>query len=212
MFAEDLVDERAVAALADGLDWLRAQAASFDPRSPRPAPVSTRRRYGSWPGISPRPPRAAVYGRFGTSVGRHPTLTAYLDRRRQSRCGTAGQARRGVCSPSGAPGERFVRDGDARHAAGVPPQAVRIGGFPSVIGAEPAAMLAKEISTPAPTGSGPCSSVPAIRPIGAQRLGTGRREEPRAHGWAWTSTSTRPRPLRLRPCRSRRCTSGTTSR
>ena len=149
MFAENLVDERAVAALADGLDWLRAQAASF-------APEVTATRTGIDPATVRQlardlvaSPRAAVYGRFGTSVGRNPTLTAYLIDIVNLVAGQLDRPGGSVFSTSGAPGERLVMMAmGASMRRAFRRKRSRIGGFPSVIGAEPAAMLAKEISTP----------------------------------------------------------------
>ena len=78
MFADGLVDGAAVRAKADGIDWLQALCEPFTPEAT-----------AAQTGIDPasvralardlvRTPRAAVYGRLGTCVGRYGTLTAYL--------------------------------------------------------------------------------------------------------------------------------------
>jgi anaerobic selenocysteine-containing dehydrogenase len=71
MFADGLVDLAALAALADGLDWLAAQCASFPPER-------TEEHTGVAPGELRalarelvETPRAAVYGRLGTCVVAH---------------------------------------------------------------------------------------------------------------------------------------------
>ena len=78
MFDENLVDARRIGAQADGLGWLRALVASF-------APETTQRHTGIDPDVVralardlAATPRAAIYGRLGTCVGRHGTLTSYL--------------------------------------------------------------------------------------------------------------------------------------
>ena len=78
MFAEGLADRRHIQRQADGLDWLEALAAPFTPES-------TEARTGIPPDTVRalardlvRTPRAAVYGRVGTSLGESGTLTTYL--------------------------------------------------------------------------------------------------------------------------------------
>jgi anaerobic selenocysteine-containing dehydrogenase len=149
MFAEGLVDTRKVAAQADGVDWLRRQCRPFTPEA-------TAERTG----IDPETvralardlvatPRAAVYGRFGTCVGRNGTLTAYLIDAVNLIAGNLDEPGGSIFGTLGAPGERamwalvglVMRQVYRRKRS-------RIGGFGSVIGAEPAAMMAKEITVP----------------------------------------------------------------
>ncbi len=78
MFADGLVDQAQVGRQADGLEWLRTLCEPFTPAMT-----------AEHTGVDPdsvrslahdlvRTPRAAVYGRLGTCVGRYGTLTAYL--------------------------------------------------------------------------------------------------------------------------------------
>ena len=78
MFSEGLVDVARVNRDADGVDWLRSLSEPFTPEAT-----------ADQTGIDPesvralardlaRTPRAAVYGRLGTCVGRYGTLTTYL--------------------------------------------------------------------------------------------------------------------------------------
>ena len=149
MFADGLVDRRAVEAQADGLDWLAAQCAPFPPE-----------RTESHTGIAGdtvralardlvRTPRAAVYGRLGTCVGRQGTLTSYLIDAVNLVAGNLDRPGGSVFSTLGIPGQRlgllsmgaFLRRSYRR-------KRTRVGGFRSVIASEPAALMAKEMTTP----------------------------------------------------------------
>lgn len=149
MFAERLVDVHRVRQQAEGLDWLADRCAGFTPEA-------TER----WTGIEPEQvralaralvatARAAVYGRFGTCVGRNPTLTAYLIDVVNLVAGNLDVPGGSVFSSLHIPGQRpgtavmgaMLRRAYRRRRS-------RVGGFPSVIGAEPAAMMAKEITVP----------------------------------------------------------------
>ena len=78
MFSENLVDIARVTRDADGVDWLRALSEPFTPEATAdqtgidPASVRALARDLA------RTPRAAVYGRLGTCVGRYGTLTTYF--------------------------------------------------------------------------------------------------------------------------------------
>lgn len=148
LFDEHLVDEAAVASRADGLDWLRAQCAGFTPEATAARtgidPPAVRALARELAGT----PRAAVYGRFGTCVGRHPTLTAYLIDVVNLVSGHLDEPGGSVFATMGAPGQRLsmalmgavLRRSYRRRRS-------RIGGFRQVVGAEPAAIMAKEIAT-----------------------------------------------------------------
>ncbi len=149
MFAEGLVDTDKVTSLADGLDWLRDQCAPFTPEQTAPAtgidPATVRDLARSLIAS----PRAAVYGRFGTCVGRNGTLTAYLIDVVNLVAGHLDEPGGSVFGSFGVPGERlammamgaYLRRSYRRKRS-------RIGGFRSVITAEPAALMAKEIAVP----------------------------------------------------------------
>ncbi|MEV0355605.1 molybdopterin-dependent oxidoreductase [Nocardia sp. NPDC050697] len=148
LFAEDLA--RPGARVRD-LGWLRAQAAPFTPEATAEstgiAPEQVRELARALAGT----PRAAVYGRFGTCVGRHGTLTNYLIDAVNLVAGNLDTPGGSVFSTLGIPGQRwammvmgaFLRRTYRRKRG-------RIGGFGPVIGAEPAALMAKEITTPGP--------------------------------------------------------------
>jgi anaerobic selenocysteine-containing dehydrogenase len=149
MFAEGLVDRTMIAEQADGLDWLEAQCAPFPPE-----------RTEQHTGVAPETvralarelaatPRAAIYGRLGTCVGRNGTLTTYLIDAVNLVAGNLDRPGGSVFSTLGIPGQRWglkamgwsLRRSYRR-------KRTRIGGFGAVIGAEPAAFMAKEMSTP----------------------------------------------------------------
>jgi anaerobic selenocysteine-containing dehydrogenase len=148
MFAEHLVDWTTVSTQADGLDWLRAQCAPFNPEATE-----------SHTGIAPSAvrelaralvstPRAAVYGRLGTCVGRQGTLTTYLIDAVNLVAGNLDRPGGSVFSTLGIAGQRLglVAMGASLRRT-YRRKRTRVGGFRSVIAAEPAAMMAKEMST-----------------------------------------------------------------
>jgi anaerobic selenocysteine-containing dehydrogenase len=149
MFAEGLSDRACVESLADGLDWLERQATAFTPEH-----------MAQFTGIDPgtvralardlaKTPRAAVYGRFGTCVGRNGTLTAYLIDAVNLVAGTLDVPGGSVFGTLGIPGQRWVMKAMGAGARrSYERKRSRIGGFASVAAAEPAALMAKEISVP----------------------------------------------------------------
>ena len=149
MFAEGLADAGQIGSRAEGLDWLRALVVPFTPESTQ-----------FCTGIEPdvvrglardlaSTPRAAIYGRLGTCVGRFGTLTSYLIDVVNLVAGNLDQPGGSVFGGLGLPGQRWVnivvgavlRRSYRRKRS-------RIGGFRSVIGSEPAALMAKEILSP----------------------------------------------------------------
>ncbi|OMC41337.1 formate dehydrogenase [Mycobacterium sp. GA-1841] len=148
LFAEGLVSARA-RSQADGLDWLDRQCAPFTPEDTR-----------QHTGIDPQTvralardlattERAAVYGRLGTCVGRNGTLTTYLLDAVNLVAGNLDTPGGSVFSTLGIPGQKW---GSMAMGASLRRSyrtaRTRVGGFPLVIGAEPAAFMAKEITTP----------------------------------------------------------------
>jgi anaerobic selenocysteine-containing dehydrogenase len=78
MFDENLADRVGIGRLAAGVDWLEQLATPFTPEA-------TQQHTGVAPDVVRtlasdlvRTPRAAVYGRVGTSTGENGTLTTYL--------------------------------------------------------------------------------------------------------------------------------------
>lgn len=149
MFAEDLIDHRAVEEVADGLEWLAGECADFAPECTESAtgvdPEEVRRLARDLA----RTPRAAVYGRIGTCAGRSGTLTSYLIDVVNLVAGNLDAPGGSVFGSYGIPGESIaftvlgaiLRADHRRNRS-------RIGGFGNVVRTEPATMLADEIVTP----------------------------------------------------------------
>ncbi len=148
LFTERLVSARA-RAQAEGLDWLREQCAPFTPERTQPQtgidPETVRALARDLAGTE----RAAVYGRLGTCVGRNGTLTTYLLDAVNLVAGNLDTPGGSVFSTLGIPGQKW---GSMAMGASLrrsyQNKRTRVGGFRSVIGAEPAAFMAKEITTP----------------------------------------------------------------
>ena len=151
MFAEHLADRRHISRLADGLPWLQLAAAPFTPEA-------TEQRTGIAPDVVRAlardlvaTPRAAVYGRVGTSTGENGTLTTYLLDAVNIVAGNIDVAGGSMFGTWGLPAERWLmKIAAAGLRARYHRRRSRIGGFPSVLMSEPAALMAKEITTPGP--------------------------------------------------------------
>lgn len=150
LFAEDLVDERAHTQ-ADGLDWLRAQCAPFSPEATAQHTTIAADVVQALARDLAGTSRAAVYGRLGTCVGRNGTLTTYLLDAVNLVAGNLDVPGGSVFSTLGMPGQKWgsMAMGAALRRA-YRRKRTRVGGFRSVIGAEPAALMAKEITSPGP--------------------------------------------------------------
>lgn len=149
MFAEGLVDVETLAARADGLDWLAAQAASFPPESTEQHTGITSDAVRALARDLAGTPRAAVYGRLGTCVGRQGTLTCFLIDAVNLVAGNLDRPGGSVFSTLGIRGQRLgsVAMGAALRRS-YRRKRTRVGGFRSVIASEPAALMAKEMTTP----------------------------------------------------------------
>jgi anaerobic selenocysteine-containing dehydrogenase len=149
MFADGLVDLARVRRQSDGIEWLQALCKPF-------APEMTAARTGIDPEAVralardlARTPRAAVYGRLGTCVGRNGTLTTYLIDAVNLVAGNLDTPGGSVFSTMETVGARWqnalmgavLRRSYRRNRS-------RIGGMANAIGSEPAALMAKEITTP----------------------------------------------------------------
>lgn len=149
MFAENLADRARIARQADGLGWLEELSRPFTPEV-------TASRTGIDPGTVRalardlvRTPRAAVYGRVGTSIGENGTLTTYLLDAVNLVAGNLDAPGGSMFGRLGIPGERWLNKAGGAVLRGVyARRRSRIGGFPAVLGSEPAAVMAKEITTP----------------------------------------------------------------
>lgn len=149
MFAEGLAHSGDIRLVVDDVDWLRAQVAPFTPEATAPQT-----------GVDPdivrglardlaATPRAAVYGRLGTCVGRYGTLTSYLIDVVNLVAGNLDKPGGSVISGLGMPAQRLVNIGmGALLRRTYRRRRSRIGGFRAIIGSEPAALMAKEMTTP----------------------------------------------------------------
>jgi anaerobic selenocysteine-containing dehydrogenase len=149
MFAEDLAHTREIGSLVDGLNWLRQQVAPFTPEVTAPHT-----------GVDPdavrdlardlaATPRAAIYGRLGTCVGRYGTLTSYLLDVVNLVAGNLDKPGGSVISGLGLPAQRWMNVAmGALLRRTYRRKRSRIGGFRAIIGSEPAALMAKEMTAP----------------------------------------------------------------
>jgi anaerobic selenocysteine-containing dehydrogenase len=151
MFAENLADRARIARQADGLAWLELLATPFTPEA-------TQQHTGIAPNVVRslardlvRTPRAAVYGRVGTSTGENGTLTTYLLDAVNLVAGNLDVPGGSMFGTFGLPAERPLSAlGSAVLRAIYHRRRSRIGNFPSVLMSEPAGVMAKEITTNGP--------------------------------------------------------------
>lgn len=151
LFGENLADRAALARQADGIAWLQQLAEPFSPEATEartgidPETVRTLARDLA------RTPRAAVYGRVGTSTGENGTLTTYLLDAVNLVAGNLDKPGGSMFGTFGVPGERWAMKAlGALLRSAYNRRRSRIGGFPSVLLSEPAGVMAKEITTPGP--------------------------------------------------------------
>ncbi|KUH95708.1 molybdopterin-dependent oxidoreductase [Mycobacterium sp. IS-3022] len=149
MFAENLVDRHRLASQADGVAWLERLARPFSPEATEPHTGIEPETVRSLAHDLARTERAAVYGRVGTSTGENGTLTTYLLDAVNLVAGNLDVPGGSMFGRFGLPGERWLnKAGGALLRAVYTRRRSRIGGFPSVLGSEPAGVMAKEITTP----------------------------------------------------------------
>lgn len=149
MFAEGLAHTRDIAPVVDGVDWLRGRVAPFTPEATAPHtgidPDVVRGLARDLAATS----RSAVYGRLGTCVGRYGTVTSYLIDVVNLVAGNLDKPGGSVISGLGLPAQRLVNIGmGAVLRRTYRRRRSRIGGFRAIIGSEPAALMAKEMTTP----------------------------------------------------------------
>ena len=148
MFADDLVDHAQVSRQADGIEWLRALCEPFTPEIT-----------AEHTGVDPdsvrslahdlvRTPRAAVYGRLGTCVGRYGTLTAYLIDAVNLVAGNLDVPGGAVFGLMHTVGQRWQNTMMGYVLRRSYRRRSRVGDIPNAITSEPAALMAKEITTP----------------------------------------------------------------
>jgi anaerobic selenocysteine-containing dehydrogenase len=93
--------------------------------------------------------RASIYGRTGTCLGRNGTLTAFLIDAVNLVAGNLDVEGGAMFGDLGIPGFRSLTGLAQRLLPiGYDARRSRIGGFPQVLGTEPASLMAKEITTP----------------------------------------------------------------
>ena len=149
LFEEDLADTAALVRQASGAEALRALAQPFAPeqaatRSGVPAPAVR-----ELARVLAATPRAALYGRTGTCLGRHGTLVSFLLDAVNLAAGNLDRDGGAMLGTLGLPGERLgVRLLQRLTPLRYDARRSRVGGLPQVLGAEPAALMAKEIATP----------------------------------------------------------------
>lgn len=147
LFAEGLVDRDLVATQAVDLDWLERQCAAFPPEATAPSTGIDTATVRALARELASTPRAAVYGRFGTCVGRSGTLVAYLMDAVNLVAGNLDRPGGSVFSTMGMPGNRWaMKVVGAVTRRAYRRKRTRIGGFGAVASAEPAALMAKEIT------------------------------------------------------------------
>jgi anaerobic selenocysteine-containing dehydrogenase len=148
MFDENLVDRARLARQSDGGVWLEQLARPFSPELTAPRTGIDPETVRSLARDLVHIPRAAVYGRVGTSIGENGTLTTYLLDAVNLVAGNLDVAGGSMFGRFGLPGERWLgKAGGALLRTIYSRRRSRIGGFPSVLGSEPAGVMAKEIIT-----------------------------------------------------------------
>ena len=165
LFEEDLVDHGALQAQTRGAGALARLANGFPPEETASATGVDPDRVRTLARDIAASPSAAIYGRTGSCLGRHGTLTAFLldalaavtgnlDRPGGLVFGSSPLDLEGIAEKNG-----LATYGERRS---------RIGGFPDVLGQMPATLMAPEIETPGPgqlralivTAGNPVQSVP----------------------------------------------------
>lgn len=144
---EDLVDHEAVAVQSVGVETLLEAVKHFPPEATTartgvdPETVRTLARDLA------AAPRAAVYGRTGSCLGRHATLTSVLIDALALLTGNLDREGGVLLGQAVVPFEEVAeKAGQLTYDA----QRSRVGDFPDVMGTWPAAIMAEEIRTPGP--------------------------------------------------------------
>ncbi|MCU1648677.1 MAG: putative oxidoreductase YyaE [Nocardia sp.] len=170
IFTEGLADAQALRRQAAGVRELRDAVGRFTPEATAVVTGLEPDRVRTLAGDLARAGRAAVYGRTGTCLGRHATLVAFL-------IDALALVTGNLDAPGGSVfGKELVAVSKLNARLGLigyGKNRSRIGDFPDVLGTFPAAIMAREITTPGPgqlralfTSAGnPVSSVPNGREL-----------------------------------------------
>lgn len=149
LFDENLTDRARVARQADGVEWLQRLVKPFTPEATEAHTGIAADTVRSLARELAGTPRAAVYGRVGTSTGQSGTLTTYLIDAVNLVAGNLDAVGGSMFGRLGIPGERWLnKPGAAVLRTIYRRRRSRIGGFPSVLMSEPAGVMAKEMTTP----------------------------------------------------------------
>ncbi|WP_232383192.1 molybdopterin-containing oxidoreductase family protein [Actinomadura violacea] len=171
IFEEGLQDSAACAGQASGVAELRALADGFPPEETEDrsgVPAAAVRELAR---DLARAERAVVYGRTGTCLGRHGTLTAFLIDAVTLVTGNLDRPGGAVFGAAPLWLDEILRlSGIATYGR----TRSRVGGYPDVLGTFPAGVMAEEITTPGPgrlralivSGGNPALSVPGGESLG----------------------------------------------
>lgn len=151
LFEEGLADVRALEAQASGVEALHELARSFAPERAQAHSGVAADSVRELARALAATPRAALYGRTGTCLGRHGTLVSFLLDAVNVAAGNLDREGGAMFGTLGVPGERALTKLALELVPiGYDHRRSRLGGFPEVLGSEPASLMAKEITTPGP--------------------------------------------------------------
>ena len=148
MFADGLVDVARVRSQADGIEWLQALCEPFTPEATAEQTGIEAESVRSLARDLVRTPQAAVYGRVGTCVGRYGTLVCYLIDAVNLVAGNLDTPGGSVFGSMHTVGQRWQTTAMGVALRRAYRRRTRVGDIPNAIGSEPAALMAKEITTP----------------------------------------------------------------
>ena len=144
IFAESLEDAAALARASDA-DALRELVATHTPEATAAATGVDPDRVRELGRAIAAADGAAIYGRTGSCLGRNGTLVSFL---LDALALATGNLDRAGGSMFGGAAIPFDRVAEAIGAGDYGKRRSRVGGFPEVLGAMPASLMAKEITTP----------------------------------------------------------------
>lgn len=147
LFAEGLADRRALAAQTTGSGWLETVVREVTPEDAAAQTGVAAETIRALARDLAAAPRAAVYGRTGSCLGRFGTLVAFL--MDAVNVVTGNLDRRGG-AVFGLPAVSLDEVAEAVGADTYGSKFSRVGGFPDVLGAMPATLIPREITTPGP--------------------------------------------------------------